>query len=113
VSPRQKGDVRILSTKLSLLFTSTKVLHMIRIPWHDDCTVRRRLKRCLAPQNFKRGNCMKSLMIRLWQEEEGQDLTEYGLLLVLVALAAITSMSTLANAIKTVFSTAATNLSAS
>ena len=56
---------------------------------------------------------MKSLMTRLWQEEEGQDLTEYGLLLVLVALAAITSMSTLANAIKTVFSTAATNLSSS
>ncbi|HEV2423866.1 MAG TPA: Flp family type IVb pilin [Terriglobia bacterium] len=56
---------------------------------------------------------MKNLMTRLWREEEGQDLTEYGLLLVLVALAAITSMSTLANGIKTVFSTAAANLSAS
>jgi pilus assembly protein Flp/PilA len=56
---------------------------------------------------------MKSFLTRLWQEEEGQDLTEYGLLLVLVALAAITSMSTLANAIKTVFSTAAANLSSS
>jgi pilus assembly protein Flp/PilA len=56
---------------------------------------------------------MKSFIKRLWQEEEGQDLTEYGLLLVLVALAAITSMSTLANAIKTVFSTAAANLSTS
>jgi Flp pilus assembly pilin Flp len=50
---------------------------------------------------------------RLWCEEEGQDLTEYTLLLVLVALAAITSMKTLANAVKTVFSTAATNLSVS
>jgi Flp pilus assembly pilin Flp len=56
---------------------------------------------------------MKRFLARLWQDEEGQDLTEYGLLLVLVALAAITSMSTLANAIKTVFSTAAANLSAS
>jgi pilus assembly protein Flp/PilA len=56
---------------------------------------------------------MKSLLTRLWREDEGQDLTEYGLLLVLVALAAITSMSTLANAIKTTFSTAAANLTAS
>jgi pilus assembly protein Flp/PilA len=56
---------------------------------------------------------MKSFFARLWQEEEGQDLTEYGLLLVLVALAAITSMSTLATAIKGVFSTAAANLSTS
>jgi Flp pilus assembly pilin Flp len=38
--------------------------------------------------------------------EEGQGLSEYGLLLVWVALAAITSMSTLANAVTTVFSTA-------
>jgi pilus assembly protein Flp/PilA len=63
--------------------------------------------------NDVEGVRMKSFLTRLWQEEEGQDLTEYGLLLVLVALAAITSMSTLANAIKTVFSTAAANLSSS
>lgn len=56
---------------------------------------------------------MKKVMRRLWQEECGQDLTEYGLLLVLVALAAITSMSTLANSIEDVFSTAAANLSTS
>jgi len=55
---------------------------------------------------------MKNLMKRLWQEEEGQDLTEYGLLLVLVALAAITSMKTLANAISTVFSSASTSMTA-
>ena len=29
---------------------------------------------------------MKNLMIRLWKEEEGQDLTEYALLLVLLTL---------------------------
>lgn len=56
---------------------------------------------------------MKKLFRRLWLEQKGQDLTEYGLLLVLVALTAITSMSTLANAITTVFSTAAANLSGS
>jgi pilus assembly protein Flp/PilA len=56
---------------------------------------------------------MKNLLTRLWQEEEGQDLTEYALLLVLIALAAIASMSTLSNAIKNTFSTAAANLSGS
>jgi pilus assembly protein Flp/PilA len=54
---------------------------------------------------------MKNLLTRLWKEEEGQDLTEYALLLVLVALAAIGSLGTLASAINAVFSTAATNLS--
>jgi len=54
---------------------------------------------------------MKNLMIRLWKEEEGQDLTEYALLLVLLSLAAIASLSGLATAINSVFSKAATNLS--
>jgi len=56
---------------------------------------------------------MKNLMIRLWKEEEGQDLTEYALLLVLLALAAVGSLSTLASAINLAFSKAATNLSTS
>ncbi len=53
---------------------------------------------------------MKGIVKRLWVEEEGQDLTEYALLLVLVALAAIGSLGTLASAINNVFSQAATNL---
>ncbi|HTC63219.1 MAG TPA: hypothetical protein VK709_10285 [Candidatus Saccharimonadales bacterium] len=53
---------------------------------------------------------MKNLFNRLWKEELGQDLTEYALLLVLVALAAIASMKTLATAIASVYSTAATDL---
>ncbi len=36
---------------------------------------------------------MKNLMIRLWKEEEGQDLTEYALLVVLIALVAITAVT--------------------
>ncbi len=55
---------------------------------------------------------MKNLMIRLWKEEEGQDLTEYALLLVLLSLAAIATLSTLASAINSVFNKAAGNLSA-
>lgn len=54
---------------------------------------------------------MKRLIARLWKEQEGQDLTEYALLLVLVSLAAVTMLGTLANAIINVFSNAAANLS--
>ena len=54
---------------------------------------------------------MKSLLVRLWKEEEGQDLTEYALLLVLVALGAITAMRGLATALSSVFGNAASNLS--
>ena len=53
---------------------------------------------------------MRKLIETLWKEESGQDLTEYALLLVLVALAAIGSLGTLATAINNVFSTAGSNL---
>jgi Flp pilus assembly pilin Flp len=54
---------------------------------------------------------MKTALIRLWREEEGQDLTEYALLLVLLSLAAVASLSSLAQAINNVFSEAVGNLS--
>ena len=53
---------------------------------------------------------MKDLFKRLWNEEEGQDLVEYGLLLILIALVAITSMQTVGSAISDVFVNATTNL---
>jgi len=48
---------------------------------------------------------------RLWQEEEGQDLTEYALLLVLIALAATAAMSSVGSAVSTVFANASGSLS--
>ena len=54
---------------------------------------------------------MKDILVRLWQEEEGQDLTEYALLMVLIALVAIASMKTLGTTVSNVFSNAAANLS--
>ena len=54
---------------------------------------------------------MKQILRRLWKETAGQNMTEYALLLVLIALAAVASMSTLASTIKNVFSNAAANLS--
>jgi Flp pilus assembly pilin Flp len=58
----------------------------------------------------KRGY-MKNFLKKLWKEEDGQDLTEYALLLVLLTLAAIGSLSTLATAVNGVFNNAARNLS--
>jgi Flp pilus assembly pilin Flp len=54
---------------------------------------------------------MNNFLIRLWNDEQGQDLTEYALLLVLLTLAAIGSLSTLATAVNGVFAKAASNLS--
>jgi pilus assembly protein Flp/PilA len=57
------------------------------------------------------GEFQMTYLKRLWKEEEGQDLTEYALLLALIALAAIVTMKSLATAINAVFSNAAANLS--
>jgi Flp pilus assembly pilin Flp len=46
---------------------------------------------------------MKNLLKRLWYEDEGQDLTEYALLLVLLTLAAVTTLNGLASAINGTF----------
>jgi pilus assembly protein Flp/PilA len=51
-------------------------------------------------------NMLKSL----WQDEAGQDLVEYALLVVLISLAATAAMGNLASAITKVFNNAAANL---
>lgn len=53
---------------------------------------------------------MKGILIRLFKEEEGQDLTEYALLLTLIALVAIASVNTLSAAIQASFTGASTNM---
>jgi Flp pilus assembly pilin Flp len=53
---------------------------------------------------------MSDFFVKLWKDEEGQDLTEYALLLVLLSLAAIGSLGTIARAINGVFANAAANL---
>ena len=53
---------------------------------------------------------MKNFLIALWKDEQGQDLTEYALLLVLLSLAAIGSLGAVATAINGVFANAAANL---
>jgi Flp pilus assembly pilin Flp len=51
-----------------------------------------------------------NIMKRLWREEEGQDLVEYGLLLVLISLFAVVAMKGLANGISDAFSNATLQL---
>lgn len=53
---------------------------------------------------------MRNFLVRLWKEEEGQDLIEYGLLLVFIALVAVASLTSIKSAIQTIFSNAAANL---
>lgn len=60
-----------------------------------------------------RNDHMTELLKRLWQEEEGQDLTEYALLLVLIALVAIVAVGKLGSIVNSIFQEAGNNLSSS
>jgi pilus assembly protein Flp/PilA len=60
--------------------------------------------------HIERGMHMRNVLAKLWKEEEGQDLTEYALLLVLLSLAAVGALGTLATAINGTFTKAAGNL---
>lgn len=53
---------------------------------------------------------MRKMLRRLWAEEEGQDLVEYALLVVLVALGAVVAMQSLASAVSDAFSNASANM---
>lgn len=46
----------------------------------------------------------------LWEGEEGQDLTEYALLLVLISLICLASLSVVGQAVSDAFSNSAANL---
>jgi pilus assembly protein Flp/PilA len=51
-----------------------------------------------------------SMLKTFWQEEEGQDMVEYALLLAFVALAGVSLLSGISGSIKTVFTNINTNL---
>ena len=56
---------------------------------------------------------MKKLLGRLWREEAAQNLSEYGLLLILVALALLAASGLVGTAISYVFKNSSANASAS
>ena len=51
-----------------------------------------------------------NILKNLWQEEAGQDLVEYALLVVLISLAAVAAMKNLASGIQDAFNNAVANL---
>lgn len=53
---------------------------------------------------------METLLQRLWNDESGQDLVEYVLIIVLVALAVVAALEFLGGAITTVFNNAGSEL---
>ena len=53
---------------------------------------------------------MSNLLNRLWRNDQGQDLTEYALLLVLISLIAVASMTTIGKAVSDAFANAAGNV---
>jgi pilus assembly protein Flp/PilA len=53
---------------------------------------------------------MKELLVRLVQEDSGQDLIEYALVAALIALGALTGMKTLANDIANAFNSVGSTL---
>ena len=53
---------------------------------------------------------MKQLLLRLHQDESGQDLIEYALVAALIAFAAVAAMQTLASQINNAFSTIGSKL---
>jgi Flp pilus assembly pilin Flp len=54
---------------------------------------------------------MKKLLKRLWCETEGQDLTEYALVVAMVSLGATAALTALATGISSIFSSAVVALS--
>jgi len=53
---------------------------------------------------------MKETLLRLWSDDEGQDLVEYALLCALISVALIASMTALKGGISTAFSEAVSAL---
>jgi pilus assembly protein Flp/PilA len=80
--------------------------------WYLGCLLYTRSKRATpeSTTNLKEEDTKMDIMKRLWQEEEGQDLVEYGLLVVLISLFAIVAMKGLAGGISDAFSNASAQL---
>lgn len=65
----------------------------------------------MKPRDLRVKSKMPAMLERLWAEEEGQDLIEYGLLLIFVTLVAIASVGTIGNSLSKIFSNVGSILS--
>ena len=75
--------------------------------------LRRNARSHVRRSENKGGTTMIDILKRLISDEEGQDLVEYALLLVFIALAAIAVLPTLGEAVNNVFSQSASTLTGS
>jgi Flp pilus assembly pilin Flp len=66
----------------------------------------------VSPEFTNTKDKIMNIMKQLWQEE-GQDLVEYGLLIVLISLLSVVAMRNLASSISNAFQAAATQLNSS
>ena len=55
-------------------------------------------------EGFLTGDVMKQFLLRFWEEEDGQDLVEYALIVAAVGLALITTVNQLSTAIVSLYS---------
>ena len=53
---------------------------------------------------------MMDFWMRLWSEEDGQDLTEYALIMALISLVAMAALQVIGTTVHNIFSTASSNL---
>jgi pilus assembly protein Flp/PilA len=97
------------SLKMIYCLNGQTLAACLRSDWADLSGDSVPLTYCIRGRILK----MKNILKKLWQEEEGQDLVEYGLLVVLIALFAIAAMGKLGSAVSNVFSSAAANLTTS
>ena len=71
--------------------------------WRDDCI--RLCERYCALENDM-VDTIRALFATLWTDDEGQDLAEYALLLILVAVLIVTAVTAFRTQISTAFSRA-------
>src|SRR5712675_1830251 len=74
-------------------------------------TIRRELRRKNPRHRNTKGNSMKHLFVRLIQEEQGQDLVEYALIVAAVGLALITTVNQLSQGIVSLYQSITGDLS--
>jgi len=74
--------------------------------WPADCILG-------SGASAQTGEKMKAMLRKLWLQDEGQDLAEYGLLLILIAVAVVTGITLFKDQIVAAFSSATSVLSGS
>ena len=98
------GDLRRGKGSKSILVSDLHAGRALVSRVHND-----RAASFVSPEFTNTKDRIMNIMKQLWQEE-GQDLVEYGLLIVLISLLSVVAMKNLASSISNAFQAAATQL---